>query len=112
MGKRHYRKKETEVTKALKRMRESKSRSLKWLERETGISASEIGHKENGRVDEISEKYINTITLALGYKADDWYDFFNGGETQFDLKEDCMKLISELDKNKLKSLKTMLEGFL
>ena len=86
--KRHYYKIETPVTTALKRMRESTGKSLMELSRITGISASVIGHTENGRKESISSEYIEKITKGLGYSEMDWQDFLQGKTTIFDIKKD------------------------
>ena len=109
--KRHYYKIETPVTIALKRMRESTGKSLMELSRITGISASVIGHTENGRKEIISSEYIEKITKGLGYSEMDWQDFLQGKTTIFDLKKDCISKIENLNKEKLKSIHSFLESF-
>lgn len=109
--KRHYRKIETPVTQALKRMRESTGVSLVKLSQKTGISSSVIGHTENGRKDHISNEYIQKITIALGYSDDDQNDFLEGKTTSFDLRKSCISKLEKLNKDKLKSIHSFLESF-
>jgi transcriptional regulator with XRE-family HTH domain len=109
--KRQYYKIETDVTRALKRIRNSKGVSLRRLGKMMGTSEGCINDRENGRVDDISEEYISHLVVTLGYTMDDWCDFLSGNVTTFDLKNQCISILEKLDRDKLKSIHLFLENF-
>ena len=109
--KRSYLKIETPTTIALKRIRNSKNVSLRKLGKQMSISESCISDRENGRIEHISDEYIQKLVSALGYTMDDWNDFLSGGKTTYDLEQDCISLIKKMNKEKLVSTHLILENF-
>ena len=109
---RQYYKVENETTRALKRIRNSKGVSLRRLGKMMEISESCINDRENGRVDDISYEYIEKLVVTLGYTMNDWSDFLNGNVTTFDLKNQCITILESLDRDKLKSIHSLLENFI
>jgi len=109
--KRSYQKIETPITIALKRIRNSKKISLRKLGKEMGISESCISDRENGRIEHISDEYIENLVFALGYSMSDWNDFLEGNTTAFDIKQKCIGILGNLDKEKLSSVHLILENF-
>ncbi len=109
--KRSYLKIETPVTIALKSIRNSKNVSLRKLGKRMGISESCISDRENGRIEEISNGYIEKFVSALGYSMNDWADFVEGKTTAFDLRRNCVNLLEKMDKSKLVSVHLFLQSF-
>ncbi|MBG59271.1 MAG: hypothetical protein CMJ16_02315 [Peredibacter sp.] len=96
---------------ALKNMRNARGVSIRKLAKMMGVKEAKVNHYENGRVEKVSEEYLQRFLEALNYSDEDWTDFLNGKTTIFDLEQRCCEMIKSLEKKKLKAVHAMLEGF-
>ena len=96
---------------ALKNMRNARGVSIRKLAKMMGVKEAKVNHYENGRVDEIPSDYIPLFLKTLNYSSEDWNDFLEGKTTIFDLERACIKMLKGLEKEKLRTIYSVLEGF-
>ena len=99
----------TAESNALKKMRQAKGLSLKKASAISGIHDTVLNHHENGWCS-ITESYVEKFLKGMGFTQDDWELFLTGGKTRYDIIEECVASLSQLDLNKLKIVQNMLEG--
>lgn len=101
----------TKESKTLKHLRELQKLSLIKASKKIGISEAKLNHCENGRCD-LDPVIILKIISAYGYSYPEFIEFTSGKkhipENRY---EDCVNMIRRLDKDKLRTIKAILESF-
>ncbi len=102
---------ETKESKALKRMRQAAGLSLVKAEKQTGIHSTILNHAENGRRN-LDVNFIEKYVTALGFTMEEWEEFLNKDKTVYDIKEECIELVKQMNKKQLKMMKVFLSGIM
>ncbi len=102
---------ETPVTAALKKMRRAAGLSIVRTAKVLDVKSALVNHYENGRKEQIPESYIRRFVMGLGFTMDDWDECLKGKTSVYDLRQECRESISKLDREKLKTIHTILLSF-
>ncbi len=95
----------------LKYLRESRKLSIRKASRIVELSDAKINHAENGRCD-LNPKIILMLLNAYGYSYDEFMDLVKGNkEMPSNIYSDCIEILKRLDKEKLKTVKAILQSF-
>lgn len=95
----------------LKYLRESKKLSLRKAALRIGLSEAKLNHCENGRCD-LNPTLILKILNGYEYKYEDFMRLVTG-ERPMPANDfaDCVEILKRLDKEKLRTVKAILESF-
>lgn len=113
--KRKYRRSDDKViTKeagVLKYLRETRKLSLRKVGLILGKSGTWVSHVEHGRID-IDPKKILSLLNIYGYKYDYFLELVNGNRAMpSNTYAECIEILKRLDRDKLKTIKSILESF-
>jgi len=108
--KRSQEKRITQEARILRHMRYSKKISLNQAGRLVHISSSAIAHIEQGRMD-LSKARIRTLVEAYGYTMGDYLEYFDGKELPINHRDECIRLLSNIDDVKLRAVYAVLMSF-
>ena len=104
-------KKETEESKLIKYLRESRALSMRKAADLIGVSCATINHSENGRKD-LTPGLILRFLNAYGYTLEQFEGMLKGEFVIPDhLRSECIEIIKRLDDQKLKTVKAFLMTF-
>lgn len=95
----------------LKFLRESKKLSLRKAALIVGLSEAKLNHCENGRCD-LNPTLILKILNGYEFKYEDFMKLVTG-ERPMPANDfaDCIEILKRLDKEKIRTVKTILESF-
>lgn len=95
----------------LKYLRESRKLSVRNAAKVVGLSDTKINHAENGRCD-LHPTLILKILNGYGYTYEGFMELVKGNKLMpSNLYAECVEILKRLDKEKLKTIKTILESF-
>lgn len=95
----------------LKYLRETRKLSLRKVGLILGKSGTWVSHVEHGRIDLDPKKTLSLLNI-YGYKYDYFLDLISGNRTMpSNTYAECIEILKRLDKEKLKTVKTILESF-
>ena len=109
--KRSQEKRITDEARILRHMRYAKKISLNQAGRLVKISGSAIAHIEQGRMD-VSRERIRTLVDAYGYTMTDYLEFLEGKELPINHRDECIRMLREIDDIRLKTVYAVLNGFI
>ena len=113
--KRKYRRSDDKViTKeagVLKYLRETRRISLRKVGLILGKSGTWVSHVEHGRIDLDPNKILRLLNV-YGYKYEYFLELVSGGRAMpSNTYAECVEILKRLDKEKLKTVKAILESF-
>lgn len=95
----------------LKYLREARKLSIRSAAKVIGVSDTKINHAENGRCD-LNPGLILKLLNGYGYTYEEFIELVKGNkkmpENTFN---ECIEILKRLDKEKLKTVKAILESF-
>lgn len=102
---------ETEESRLLAYLRESRGLSMRNAAPLVGVSSSTINHAENGRLD-ITDTLKLRMLDAYGYSLEE-FEGMLGGQYQIPehLRSECIEILKRIDVSKLKTVKAFLNTF-
>jgi len=101
----------TKEAAVLKHLRESRKFSLRKASVMLGLSEAKLNHSENGRCD-LNPKLILKIITGYGYGYEEFMKLVKGDkELPSNTYAECVEILKRLDKEKLKTVKAILESF-
>jgi transcriptional regulator with XRE-family HTH domain len=101
----------TKEASVLKYLRESRKLSMRKAARITGLSEAKINHAENGRCD-LAPKIILKIISGYGYSYEHFMQLVEGKiPLPTNHYTECIEILKRLDKDKLKTVKAILDSF-
>ncbi|MBF0301320.1 MAG: helix-turn-helix transcriptional regulator [Oligoflexia bacterium] len=106
-GRRSEIKIETKESRALKRMRLVRGLSLVKAARVSRIEYSMLNHAENGRLN-ITEDYIERFLTGFNFTREEWELFVDSKVTVFDKRDECIKILGNLSKEKVEIVYALL----
>lgn len=111
--KRSQEKKITSQAKILRFMRLTRGLSQKRVAILCDLSEQAIGHYENGRMD-ISAHRLERFLAAYRFNAEEYAEYLSGKKEipVLKLKDECTQLLDRIDESKLKTIHSVLLGFI
>ena len=101
----------TKEAAVLKHLRESRKLSLRRAATAIGLSEAKLNHSENGRCD-LGPTLILKIVVGYGYDYSYFMELVKGNkEMPSNTFKECVEILKRLDKQKLKTVKAILECF-
>ncbi|MBG59178.1 MAG: hypothetical protein CMJ16_01845 [Peredibacter sp.] len=101
----------TKEASVLKHLRESRKLSVRKAAKVIGLSDAKLNHAENGRCD-LDPKLVLKILNGLGYSYEEFMSLVNGNRPlPANIYSECVEILKRLDKEKLKTVKAILESF-
>lgn len=101
----------TKEASVLKYLRVSRKLSVRKAAIIIGLSDTKLNHAENGRCD-LNPKLILKVLNGLGYSYEEFVSLVNGSTPlPTNTYAECMEILKRLDKEKLKTVKAILESF-
>ena len=101
----------TKEAAVLKHLRESRKLSVRNASKVIGVSEACVNHSENGRRDlkpDLILKFLN----SYGFNYEEFLNLVNGLKPlPSNLYKECIEILKRLDKEKLKTVKAILESF-
>jgi transcriptional regulator with XRE-family HTH domain len=95
----------------LKHLRETRKLSVRKVGLEIGKSATWVSHVEHGRID-LDPKKVLLLLNMYGYSYEAFMELVNGNRTMpSNTYAECVEILKRLDKEKLKTVKAILESF-
>lgn len=107
---RKYQKIVSKEARVLKVMRKMAKLTQPQAAAKCGLHRSCIDHLENGRVQTTTEK-IAQVVRAYGFKMDVFEELLNAPMLRDEVLEECVKILSVLDNEKLRAVKALLDNF-
>jgi transcriptional regulator with XRE-family HTH domain len=101
----------TKEAAVLKHLRESHKLSIRNAAKVVGLSDTKINHAENGRCD-LKPQLILKLLNGYGYSYEEFIELVKGNrEMPSNYYGECLEILKRLDREKLKTIKTILESF-
>jgi transcriptional regulator with XRE-family HTH domain len=100
MSKRNQTIKETKESKALKALRIKADLGIRKLAQKMNYSHTRVHQFETGRED-ITDVYIQIFLEATGFNHEDWSARIGVNKCEFNLRSQCLELLSEIEESKL-----------
>lgn len=101
----------TKEAEVLKHLRESRKLSIRKAAKVVGLSDTKINHSENGRCD-LNPELILKLLNGYGYSYGEFMELVQGNKQMpNNYYAQCLEILKRLDKNKLKTVKAILESF-
>ncbi|EPZ52545.1 DNA-binding helix-turn-helix protein [Bacteriovorax sp. BAL6_X] len=101
----------TKEASVLKYLRESRKLSIRKAAKVIGISDTKLNHAENGRCD-LNPNLILKVLNGLGYSYEEFMALVNKSvPLPENTYAECVEILKRLDKEKLKTIKAILESF-
>ena len=110
MPKRSRIKRESEESKALKKLRIKSGLSQRDMANRLGVPQTKVSHCENGRA-YIRKEYIELFLKSLGHTWEDWDQLVDNKKNDFEIREECKNLIDRVSDDKLRLLHGLLISF-
>lgn len=107
---RSYRKEITREVQALKSIRVAKNISQDQASTICGYSRATIGHIENGRI-ELTKERIRFILNCYKSTEQEFEYYLKSEEQRFKILDECISKLKKINDDKLKIVKTILDGF-
>ncbi len=107
---RKYQKQITKAARVIKILRKMRSWSQPLAAEKCGWSRSCIDHVENGRVD-LTEDKITHILKSYGCSRSFFEELFEAPILRDEIVTDCLKILTQLENDKLKAVKALLDNF-
>lgn len=107
---RSYQRNITKECRVLKSIRRLKNLSQAEAAKLTGLSRQAIGHMENGRV-EITNSRVIHIFKSYGCSVESFKQMMEKEQQYDEVLDDCIGIINELSEDKLRLVKSLLDGF-
>jgi transcriptional regulator with XRE-family HTH domain len=101
----------THEAQVLRFMRHSRGLSFSEAGKLVGISDSAVAHIEHGRMD-ISRARLETMIRVYGYSMDEFLEYIEGKERPINHRDECIRLLGEIDDLKLRAVHSILTSFL
>ncbi len=97
--------------KVLKFFRGQRKLSMRQAASLSGLSCTRINHLENGRAD-LTPKLILTLLRVYNFSYEQFMEYVSGKKyLPVDYYSECISILKRLDKEKLKTVKAILESF-
>lgn len=101
----------TKEASVLKHLRESRKLSIRKAANVIGLSDAKLNHAENGRCD-LNPALILKVLNGLGYSYEEFQSLVSGSvPLPTNVYSECVEILKRLDKEKLKTVKAILESF-
>lgn len=101
----------TKEASVLKHLRESRNLSIRKAAKVIGLSDTKVNHAENGRCD-INPTLILKFINAYGYSYEKFMKLVKDEVVMpSNFYAECVEILKRLDKEKLKTVKAILESF-
>ena len=101
----------TKEASVLKYLRESRKLSIRNAAKMIGVSDTKVNHIENGRCD-LNPQIILKFLNGYGYSYEEFMELLNGKKKMPEnTYSECIEILKRLDKEKLKTVKAILESF-
>lgn len=110
MPKRSRFKRETEESKALRKLRLDSGLSQRELAILLGVPQTRVNHSENGRA-YIRKPYVELFLSKLNLSWEDWDKLAGKADSDKELREECKKLLERVSDDKLRILHGLLLTF-
>lgn len=95
----------------LKHLRETRKLSVRKVGIEISKSATWVSHVEHGRID-LDPKKVLLLLNIYGYSYESFMELVNGNRAMpSNTYAECIEILKRLDKEKLKTVKAILESF-
>lgn len=101
----------TKEAAVLKYLRESRKLSIRNAAKVIRVSDTKVNHAENGRCD-LGPSLILMFLNAYGYSYEEFIALVKGNrEMPSNTYNECLEILKRLDKDKLRTIKSILESF-
>ena len=101
----------TKEASVLKYLRESRKLSIRNAAKVIGVSDTKVNHLENGRCD-LTPKLTLKFLDGYGFSYEEFMDLLRGNKKMpSNDYADCIEILKRLSKDKLKTVRAILESF-
>lgn len=96
--------------KVLRHLRMSRRLSFRQASKILNISVATVAHIEHGRMN-LSKQRLSKMLTAYGYTMEEFIEFMNGRVIPINHRDECIRMLDEIDESKLKAVYSVLCSF-